>query len=176
LSPRNPFGAENRSTTYRQRHVLLARQQQTLRQHGRALGCLARPLRTRGQMRVRTVADQRDLVVPAHPRRDRIAVADLPVQTVLGFLNGAGDARIQRLDEPPHLVHVAGLGPRLLNVGVVLVCDDPVELAPAAQRVLHAVHVLADPDVDAFLRHKFGSHGVVLEDRAVEESPEAGVA
>lgn len=164
------------AAAYRQRNVLLPCQEQTLRQHGGALSGLARALGRRGQMRVAAIADQGDLVIATDPRGDGVAVADFPVETLVCLANGGGDARVQRLDQPAHLVHVARLRPRLAHVGRVLVRDDPVELVAAAQRVLHAVHVLADPDVDALVLDELGRHGVAAQLLAREKRPEACVS
>lgn len=123
-----------------------------------------------------TVSDERDGMVLADPGRDRVSVADLPVQTGLGLLHNGGDARVTVFNQPPDLVHVARLEPGLFDVLGVLVRDDPIELFAVAQRVLHQMFVLADPDVDAFLFHELGRQRVAAEVRALEKRPETCVS
>lgn len=106
-------------------------------------------------MRVTTVSDQSDAVILADPSRDRVAVTDFPVETRLGLAHDGGDTGVAVLDEFADGVHIAGLEPRFLDVLGVLVRDYPVELFAVAERVLHQVFVLADPDVDAFLFDEF---------------------
>lgn len=107
-----------------------------------------------------TVPNQRDLVVLAHPRRDRVAVTNLPIETGLRLAHNGRDARVTIFHQLADRVHVAGLEPGLFDVLGVLVRDDPVELFAVAERVLDKVFVLADPDVDAFFFDKLGRQGV----------------
>lgn len=106
-------------------------------------------------MWVTTVPDQSDAVILADPSRDRVAVTDFPVETRLGLAHDGGHTGVAVFDEFAYSIHIAGLEPRLLDVLGVLVRDDPVELFAVAERVLHQVLVLADPDVDALLFDEF---------------------
>ncbi|KAK5195304.1 hypothetical protein LTR92_005434 [Exophiala xenobiotica] len=161
--------------TYRQRHIILAGQQQTLRKHSSTLGSLTGPLSAGRQMRMTTVSDQGDLVVLADPRRYGVAITDLPVEAGIGLSDDGRDSRVAILHEFTHGIHVAGLEPGLLDVLGVLVRDDPVELVAVPQRVLDQVLVLADPDVDAFLFDELGGQRISSEVVALEEGPEARV-
>lgn len=122
------------------------------------------------------VAQERNPVTSADPSGDRLAIADLPVQAALRHLDGGLDPRVQVHNVAAHLVHVARLEPRLLDVTTILVCEDPVELLAVPQRVLYDMHVLTNPDIDAFLLHEFATQRDLLQVGTLEEGTEAGVA
>ena len=102
-------------------------------------------------MGMTAVTEQRDLVLFADPGRYRVSITDLPVQTLLRLPDGGGNLRVQIADQAADLIHVARLEPGLFDVPGVLVRKNPVELLTVSQCVLHQMHVLANPKVDAFV-------------------------
>lgn len=115
-------------------------------------------------------------MVRTHPGRDRVSIADLPVQALFRLADDSGNPRVTVGNELAYRIHVARLEPRFLDVFRVLVRDDPVELLTVPKRVLHEMYVLADPDVDAFLLYKLGRQWIALQVGAFEERSETCIS
>lgn len=115
-------------------------------------------------------------MVGAHPGRDRISIANLPIQALFRLADDRGNSGVTVGDELAYRIHVTRLEPRFLDVLRVLVRDDPVELLTVPKRVLHEMYVLADPDVDAFLLHKLGRQWITLQVGAFEERSETCIS
>ena len=112
----------------------------------------------------------------ANPRRDRISITDLPVQTLLRLLHCSSNSRIAVAYDLSHRIHVSRLEPRLFNIFCVFVSEDPIELVAVTESVLDQMHIVADPDVDAFLLDEFSAERIVLQIVAFEVRAKAGVA
>ena len=122
------------------------------------------------------VSEKYDFVTLAHPRWYGISIAYLPIQALFCFVHCCRDPRIARLHDFAHLVHIAGLEPRLLDVSRVLVRKDPIELFAVTERILDKMHIVPYPHVDAFLGHELSAHGVLFQMASFEECPEAGIS
>lgn len=99
-------------------------------------------------------------MAPANPRWNRIPIADLPIQTLLRLVHGRCNARIQVPDLVAHILHIPRLEPGLGDVLCVFVRQDPVEFVTVAERILNEMHVVPDPDVDAFFLDELPAQGV----------------
>lgn len=127
-------------------------------------------------MWVAAVTEQYNAVTFADPIRDGVAVADFPVETLFGLSQDRADIRIEVFDDLAHLVHVARLEPRLLDIFGVLVRQNPVEFLTAAQCVLYDVYIIADPEVDTLLSNVGRGHvRIVPEVSCFEEGAEARI-
>ncbi len=112
----------------------------------------------------------------ANPRRDWISVADLPVQTLLRLLHRSSNSRIAIAYDLSHGIHVSRLEPRLFDIFCVFVSKDPIELVTVTESVLDEMHIVADPNIDAFLLDEFSAERIVLQIGALEVRAKAGVA
>lgn len=122
------------------------------------------------------VAQQSDFVILADPGWDGLAVADLPIQALLRLPDDGGDARIAARNDATDLFHISRLEPRLFDISGVFVSQDPVDLVAISECVLDEMHVLANPDIDAFLFHEFLGQRVAFEVGAFKEGSKAGIS
>ena len=123
------------------------------------------------------IANQRNRVVLADPRRDGIAVADLPVQTLFRLVYCRRDPRVTSLHDLPHLIHISLMEPRIVRVqlGGIFPNQDPVEFFAVAQRVLNQMDIVPNPDVHTFFFEKFFVTRVFVKGGAFEECSKASI-
>jgi hypothetical protein len=50
-------------------------------------------------------------------------------------------------------------------------CEDPIELLPVSQSVLHQMHIFANPEVDAFVADYIRTLRVIAKNVSFEEGP-----
>lgn len=63
------------------------------------------------------------------PRWDWVAVADLPVETLLCLVDSSSYTRVDIGDDFPHIIHISWLEPGLFDVFNILVGEDPVDVS-----------------------------------------------
>jgi hypothetical protein len=106
------------------------------------------------------VPEENNLMAPTNPRRNRIAITDLPIQTLLRLPDGRRNPRIEISNGIAHVIHVPRLEPGFCDILCILVCEDPVEFFAVAEGVLHEVYIRANPDVNAFFVDEFAAERV----------------
>jgi hypothetical protein len=106
------------------------------------------------------VPEENNLMALTNPRRNRIAITNFPIQTLLRLPDGRRNPRIEISNGLTDIIHIPRLEPGLCNVFCVLVCEDPVEFFAVAEGVLHEVYIRADPDVNAFFVDEFAAERV----------------
>ena len=84
------------------------------------------------------IANQCNGVVLANPRRDRVTVVDLPVQTFFCLVHRRRNLRVTSLHDLADLVHISLMEPGLVWVQLtgIFPVEDPVEFFPIAQCIL----------------------------------------
>src|SRR5262245_54151369 len=99
---------------------------------------------------MRTIPEQQDPAVGAHPGRQRISVHELPVYEVaVGRL--VDDARAHRvpvLERLAHLTQLPRKTPRLLDVVLVRVRQYPAAVGAVLDGAEQEVHLRPDPTVE----------------------------
>lgn len=132
----------------RRLHTLFSPPAQTHGQRRAILHGLRRALRTGRQERVRRVAEQQDAAPLADPGGQRVAVDELPVDEGGRLFDNGAAQGVPAVEDGEHVVELAGKGPRLVNVVLVLVRQHPAAVGAVLDGREQKVHVGPDPAVE----------------------------
>jgi hypothetical protein len=111
----------------------------------------------------------------AHPGRNGISIADLPVQALFRLPHRRRNPGVHITYQVSHLIHVSWLKPRFFDILGVFVGYNPIKFVTIPKRVLDEVDVVSDPDIDAFFLDELAAEGIFFQISSLEIRSEASV-